>query len=1234
MQSEQSSIPPLQKGGRSDFSSFPPLQKGGRGDFSSSQALQNGGRSDFPEAPPLLKGHVIRMIYSQPSFPVNEYEGSGKLDTYYNYFFGKDSTKWASFVPLYREVIVKSVWAGIDVRYYFEPSSPPLAKGGQGGFSSNTSNAKDVQGGFPSLRYDFIVAPGADISQIRMQFEGQDALFVNDAGELVIKTSVGDVCHSKLYAYQEIQEGLHLEAGAHLCQIDCRFVKYSDGSVGFAVEGYNPALALVIDPYILWATYLGGSGYEDYPMSSAIDKNNNIYIKGVTTSSDYPVTVGAYDSIYCENTQLNGCIFVTKINSNGSALLYSTFLETTGYYYSENIVPGGIVVDSFGNAYIVGNANNEYPTTQGVYKETIEDNGLNIYVTKLNPTGSSLVFSTFIGRAMPYQFIAVDNDFNVYIAGSTETMPNDSLPDYPVTAGAYDTSYNGNITDTYSCGDIFITKINPNGTALIYSTFLGGNSIDKICGLAIDSANNAIVSGVTRSYNFPLTDGAYTEPYTWDTTWNNWYERIFVTKLNAEGSGLVFSSVFGKQPNIIHGFFPFFYFCIDKHANIFLAGSGSLDYGFTTTPGAYRETPIGMVDIFVMKLNHSGSYLDYSTIFGTDKNDECISIAIDTSGNACIVGVAHYSQDSLPIVGTQFFKSSRNSYIFSINNNGSLVYSSYFYFNSSKLNFFIDNSNNYYLVSQNKRRNKYVVTTNGAFQEYPLINQGYTIHVMKIGDCPGTPEIASSAASLSFHPAPCSEYIEDTLWVRNSGDCTLVVEEASFSGRDSSQFSVTEPDMPFFLSSLDSVQLVVRFTPNSKAGAYTNTLSLFNNTTDSLYNININVFKDSLVFKLNGIRKDTIVIDFDSICPNTAKDTIIEMRNWSSIPTSFEITDLSSLFTKQETGIFNFASNETKNLHLRFNGSADTGVYKDTFNIIDICNKHYTVILKSYVTRPIAFTGNDTTVCYSSSIVLGNNYTSGVKPYTYSWQPASMLENPDAAYPTTLPLTAETAFIVTVTDRNGCSSSDTVVVNVDSKFTARASNPITVCHGGSAKIGVNHWGGKAPYTYNWLPEALCNDPTLKEPTVTADTTTMFHVLVTDKYNCQVIDSVLVTVNPKIYVAGNKTFYTCPNVPLKLTPIAAGGSERFINFSWTPSSGLDNSTIANPSVTHSILGVYKYILSVTDSKLCVGIDTITVEVIEQPQLSANLSELDFGSLSACVSSRRSCLRKRYHNCLAY
>jgi hypothetical protein len=375
------------------------------------------------------------------------------------------------------------------------------------------------------------------------------------------------------------------------------------GSAGSFVTKLNASgTALVYSTYVL-----GGVAY-----GIAVNSAGDAYITGGTSNPNFPTTLGAFQTKYAGFPLGGGNAFVTELNPSGSGLVYSTFLGG-----SSNDLALGIALDSAGDAYITGRTNSSnFPTTAGAFQTTLAGS-LDAFVTKLNPSGSALVYSTFLGgsKTAAADGIALDSAGDAYITGYANSS------NFPTTAGAFQTTLAGGV-------NVFVTKVNAGGTALVYSTYLGGSGNDYGDAIAVDSGGNAYVTGRTNSSNFPTTAGAFQMPLGGGDA--------FVTKLNASGSGLVYSSDLSGISGVGDAI------AVGGAGNVYVTGWTG-DPNFPTTADALPYTlTLGSEAVFVTEYNSSGSALVYSTYLGGGNNGYTgYGIAVDSAGNFYVTGQAY-----------------------------------------------------------------------------------------------------------------------------------------------------------------------------------------------------------------------------------------------------------------------------------------------------------------------------------------------------------------------------------------------------------------------------------------------------------------------------------------------------------------------------------------------------------------------------------------------------------------
>ncbi|MBF0457876.1 MAG: SBBP repeat-containing protein [Nitrospirae bacterium] len=653
----------------------------------------------------------IRIRFINPNPDAETITGIDNLPGKSNYFIGTDPQKWRTNVPAYEKVKYTGVYRGVDLVVY--------------------GNQKKIE-------YDFVVAPHADYKQIALRVEGAKTLRPDRDGNLIIAARGGKMLMHKPLVYQEI-DGVKKE-------IKGRYQVGKGNLVSFNVSGYDRNKELVIDPTLAYSTYLGGSNgtYGDMGNSIAVDSSGNAYIAGITYSTDFPATTGAYQTAWKGTDKA----FITKLNSTGTALVYSTLLG------GSNADSGaGIAVDSSGNAYVTGSTlSADFPTTNGAYQTSLKGN-YNVFITKLNATGTALVYSTLLGGSTgdSGNAIAIDSSGSAYVTGSATSS------DFPTTTGAFQTAV------LYY--DVFITKLNTTGTALVYSTLLGGRDRDFSYSIAVDSSGNAYVTGLTWSTDFPVTTGAF------QTTLKGSKSSGYVTKLNSGGTALVYSTFLGGS-NGGYGRS----IAVDPSGYAYVAGTAFSTTDFPVTTGAFQTTIKGFSNAYVTKLNVGGTALVYSTLLGGTGEDEGIGIAIDSTGNAYVTG--YTTSSDFPTTTGAFqttLKGASNAYITKLNAGGTaLVYSTLLGGSNSSHGdtgngIALDSSGNAYVAGYTNSTD-FPVTT-GAFQTtlkgfYNVFAaklqlsspSSYTLSVTKTGN--GT--ITSSPSGISCGSTCSSSYTSGT----------------------------------------------------------------------------------------------------------------------------------------------------------------------------------------------------------------------------------------------------------------------------------------------------------------------------------------------------------------------------------------------------------------------------------------------------------------------------------------
>lgn len=597
-----------------------------------------------------------------------------------NYFIGNDPKKWSTNVPLFTKVKYSDVYPGVDLVYY----------GNQGQLEYDFIIAPGADSHSVTLNF-------AGLERLSLDAQSGLVLGVKDGGEFLLGKP--RIYQEMDGAQREIPGGYVLKnaqevgfqvaaydrsrplvidpvlsystylggsAGAYGIAVDSSGNAYLTGFAGSAnfpttsgafqrtpdsTNGAGNAFVTKLNPAgsaLVYSTYLGGSGggcgpYNpgctggDQGAGIAVDAAGNAYVTGWTVSTNFPTTLGAFQT----NNRGWENAFVTKLNSDGTGLLYSTYLggSTNGYFGDQG---HGIALDTQNNVYVTGTTcSSDFPVTPNAFQSIYK--GCNAFMSELNTTAllalgpvslgrgsASLVYSTYLGGTGgdSGESIAADAAGNAYVTGWTDST------DFPVTPGAFQMSYKGSA----GTGNAFVSKLNPAGQgplSLVYSSYLGGASGDRAFGIAVDNQGSAYVTGFTCSVNFPVT------PLAFKTTSQNIDCNAFVTKFDPRGSSLDYSTYLGGTRGAPSGGTSDYGFAIavDGAGDAYVTGQ-TISADFPTTPDAFQLQPAKSPSwtAFVTVLNSAGSALVYSTYLSGSGGDSGESIAVDNAGNAYVTG--------------------------------------------------------------------------------------------------------------------------------------------------------------------------------------------------------------------------------------------------------------------------------------------------------------------------------------------------------------------------------------------------------------------------------------------------------------------------------------------------------------------------------------------------------------------------------------------------------------------
>lgn len=581
---------------------------------------------------------AVALIFDQSKLdgiPVGNLPNEG----IYNFMIGNDPDHWHSNINSYGEICYRELWPGVDLF---------------------------VRADHGKIKFDWYLQPGCSAEQIVMRYEGAESLALDDNGNLLIHHALGTMTDLCPIAYQEADEEKR--------EVECSFVfnptTGEKPTVGFQLGAYDMNRPLWIDPAVNYTTFLGGAD-ADSIAGVAVDNAGNAYFVGTTSSIDFPIVTGAYQPAIAGSSD----VFITKIAPDGTSLVYSTYLGGTGAdqglaiaidvsgaayvtgstsstnFPTENAYQGaiagaqdafvsklaqdgaslsystylggsagsstgtGIGVNVFGQTFVAGMTSaTNFPTIGGGLSPTYNGGASDGFVSLLSTSGSSLLVSTFLGGSQfdSINGLALDRSDFVYVTGRTESS------NFPVTFGAFQPALSGG-------ADAFITKLEGDLSALVYSTYLGGTGNDEGESIRIDSSFSACIVGYSESTDFPVTPGAF------QTTFGG-VRDAFVTKLSADGRSLIFSTYLGGAGSDTGNAVA-----VDSSGHVFAAGVTD-SANFPITPTVVPSSLTGTTDWFISMLSADGSELLVSYYLGGTASQQARGVAVDGQGAVYVVG--------------------------------------------------------------------------------------------------------------------------------------------------------------------------------------------------------------------------------------------------------------------------------------------------------------------------------------------------------------------------------------------------------------------------------------------------------------------------------------------------------------------------------------------------------------------------------------------------------------------
>lgn len=511
-----------------------------------------------------------------------------KLTAYHNYILGNDPSKWAGNVGLFAEASYEEIYEGIDLKFYFSENN---------------------------LKYDYIVEPGAKPSDIVMEYNHADKVFLKK-GKLHVVTSVNEMIEQEPYAYQVIN--------GEKVPVACQF-KLNGNRMSFDFpDGYNESYELVIDPVLVFASYSGSTG-DNWGMTATYDENGNLYGGGLAfNDGDYPVTPGAFDTDHPGFFSADpGDMGISKFSSDGRNLIYSTYIGG-----GEIDVPHSMIINSKEQLVILGTtSSSNFPVSNNAFDRTFNggrrvvlnsgltyDNGSDIVVVVLNQAGSALAGSTYVGgndndglhiRAVGARLnysdelrgeVIIDDLDNIYVASTSNSI------NFPTSTNAFDRDNNGE-------EDAVVFKLSATADNYFWGTYIGGDATEAAFSLKLDADNNPYVVGMTSGSDFPISPSGL----------NQTFQRVgsegFVVHLDKNGERILHATYLNRS--------DFAYFVeLDGDGQVYVVGQSAAG-NYPVTGGVYSNSGSTM---FLHKLNPELSQTGFSTLLGNGRGTSGIFV--------------------------------------------------------------------------------------------------------------------------------------------------------------------------------------------------------------------------------------------------------------------------------------------------------------------------------------------------------------------------------------------------------------------------------------------------------------------------------------------------------------------------------------------------------------------------------------------------------------------------------
>jgi gliding motility-associated-like protein len=1060
--------------------------------------------------PEMLRTHAFKTHFTNALVPIVAPLKPRK--TYYNYYLGHDPSKWSSHCAAFEQIRYHQLYPMTDLLVY----------------SANGT-----------IKYDFILHPGADVANIGLAYEGVERISIVDE-KVVLHTSVGDVIESKPFAYQLID--------GRIIEIPCTY-RLEQATVGYELSNYNPAYDVIIDPEIVFSTFIGSSS-NNFGFTAADDSQSNLISGAAVFGNNYPTTLGAYSTSFNSGSGNYIDVAISKFSPDGSDLIYSTYLGG-----SRIETPHSIVCDDWDNFFVMGaTGSSNFPTTANAYDSSFEGgpaldmsnfftsshpDGCDFFISKFTSNGE-LDASTYIGGSgndglntgdqLYYNYgdifrgeINVDDANNIYVASLTLSS------DFPTSSFGLQTTYGGGACD----GIVF--KMDNNLENLMWSNYIGGSATEACYALEFNGTDEIIVAGGTKSNNFPHAANGVDNSFGGQTDG-------FVLRISTLTYALVAGTFFGTSE-----YDQIYFVQTDLDNNVYVCGqtAGEIDI----TPGCYGQPNSGQ---FIVKYNPTLTALVWATTIGTGSGEIDISPTAFLVSDCNQIYMSGWGGETNHYCGSFY-----SCYAEFSTTNGLPITNDAFQSTTDGSDFYLcvldadATTLDYATFLGGSLSSEHVDGGTSRFNKNGTVFQAVCAGCQSYDDFPSTP-----GAWSSTNP---------------SSGCNLAVFRFDL-GILNAEMDITAPD------------IICTGTPiqfNNYSNGADQYLWDFGDDSSST------LFEPEHAFAIAGTYTVTLISSTINDClqPDTAQITIQVLEGVEPAIDPVEPVCIGQEIQLQGYGSDNlfWLPNPALSATNVANPIVTVGE-ATTFTLVDFnaCESD-SVDISIVLYIPETDISPLQTICVGQSVQL--EASGGA---TYEWSPGSSLNDFTSATPLASP-TETTTYIVAITTAENCTVEESVGVNVVDDFPGgNVYDDLTVCYGNTVYINaIDGW------TYNWYPAATLTNSQIANPGASPLQTTTYYVDITNICG-EGTDQVTVhVVKPDVIASPGGTI------------CAGNGWEAYatgaLTYTWQPitfaSPAFEAQTTLSPliSTLFTVTGV--------DENNCAAVDSVYVQVLESPMVDA-------------------------------